>query len=360
MNRPANETWHAIDLRRRAMFLEKADTEQPDALLRRLSRVSDQELGIDARLLARACRTHGIAASHLALAPIQGTFHRLFDIHEPGHQPRLLRVSIFAGPDAAAAMALESRLIARLRVASVPVPECTARPVADGDTVRGTQVTTRADGVLIGSLDSDETRMAAALALTARLLDDVHRISGKGYGPLSVLPGQALSGIHQSWHDYLTARLEAHLQTCRMAAVITGSEAVDVARYFRDPVSVIPREARLLHGDPGGHNVLIQPSGVSALIDWEDALLGDPLFDVASLCCFHPERRHPVIFRALDLDMTPGTELWRRFWLYFLRIAVARTVHRWRFGRPDTPGRPPAARRIQLALARLAGRPVAA
>ena len=341
------------------MFLEKADTDRTDALLRRLSRVSHQELGIDAPLLARACAAYGLAPSQLTPSASQGTFHRLLDIREPGHQPRLLRVSIFAGVDAAAAMDLESRLIARLQVAAVPVPASTARPVPDADTVRGTQVTTRAAGVSMRSLDADETRMTAALALTARRLEDVHRIGGEGYGPLSVQPDRALTGVHPSWDHYIRARLEAHVETCRLAAAITAPEAVAIARHYRDPVRLAPQEVRLLHGDLGGHNVFIQPSGMPALIDWEDALLGDPIFDVASLCCFHPERRHATVFRALDLDMTLGTELWRRFWLYFLRIAVARTVHRWRFGYTDTPGRPPASRRIQLALARLAGEPVA-
>jgi aminoglycoside phosphotransferase (APT) family kinase protein len=360
MNRPVNDSWPSVDLRRRAMFLEKADTDRTDALLRRLSRASDSELGIDAPLLARACAAHGLATSQVARSPTQGTFHRLFDIREPRHQPRLLRLSIFTGVDAAAAMDLESRLIARLRVASVPVPAATARPVADGDTVRGTQVTTRAAGLSMRSLDADETRMAAALALTARLLDAVHQIAGEGYGPLSVRPGRALMGVHPSWDHYIRLRLEAHVETCRMAAAITAPEALVIARHYRDSVRLAPHEVRLLHGDPGGDNVFIPPSGMPALIDWEDALLGDPIFDVASLCCFHPERRHATVFRALDLDMTPGTEMWRRFWLYFLRIAVARTVHRWRFGYPDTPGRPPASRRIQLALARLAGEHVAA
>jgi aminoglycoside phosphotransferase (APT) family kinase protein len=355
MNPSADAGWHLVDLRRRGIFLEKADTERPDALLRRLSRLTDGEAGIDAPLLARACAAHGLATSRLARASAQGTFHRLFDVVEQSSRPRLLRVSIFAGVDAAAAMDLESRLIGRLRESSVPVPASTARPVNDGDTVRGTQLTDRADGLSMHSLDVDETRVSAALAQTASLLDEVHRIAGEGYGPLSVRPSRTLTGLHSSWDDYIRTRLAFHLQTCRTAAAITVREAAVVERHFEEAVPLAPQDARLLHGDPGGHNVLLRPGGVSALIDWEDALLGDPIFDVASLCCFHPERRHAVVFRAFRLDMTPGTGVWRLFWLYFLRIALARTSHRWRFGYPDTPGRAPASRRIQLALARLAG-----
>jgi len=42
-----------------------------------------------------------------------------------------------------------------------------------------------------------------------------------------------------------------------------------------------------------------------------------------------------------------------RFWTYFLRVALAKTVVRHNLGLRDRPGRPPASRRIQLALDRL-------
>jgi len=92
---------------------------------------------------------------------------------------------------------------------------------------------------------------------------------------------------------------------------------------------------------------------VSAVLDWEDALLGDPLFDVASLCAFHPERRHTAILDAYAFPRGDRDAV-ARFWIYFLRIAVARTVHRLRFAYPDPPDRPRPSGRIQLALARLA------
>lgn len=342
------------------MFLEKADTSHSDQLLARLAGMSDEEAGIDAAFLARACAAHGLPALPVARAGTQGTFHRLYHVAEPRDRPSLLRVCVFAGPDGGALMALESRLVDRLRGASVPVPDSSTRPVADGDTVRGTQVTRRADGVTMRSLDADEIRVCAVLATTAQLLRSAHQLHGDGYGPLSVLAGAALSGLHQSWDDYLRTRLSCHVQACQKAGVITDQEASTIARHFDEAVvDPDPAGGRLLHGDPGGHNVLVQEDRVSALIDWEDALLGDPIFDIASLCCFHPERRHPVVFRTLDLAMAPGTDIWRRFWLYFLRIALARTVHRLRFAYPERPGRL-ASRRIQLALARLAGEPVAA
>ena len=343
-----------IDRRRRDVFLEKADTDRPDHLLRQLRRLSDDDVGIGASLLARACAEHGLTPSQPPRVATRGTFHRLYEILEKGC-PSLLRVSVFTGVDAAVRMEIESGLVSRLWAASVPVPASTTRRVRDGDSVRGTQLMNRAEGVTMQSLDSDERRLSDALGQVARLLDRIHQIRGEGYGPMSTAGRDVLAGLHTSWDEYVRTRLESHIGACRIAGVITTAEADAISLQFETRLDPEGRQGALLHGDPGGTNVLIDANRVTAVIDWEDALFGDPLFDVASLCCFHPERRHQVVFRALNLNVRQGGDLWRRFWLYFLRIALARTVHRLRFGYSDGPGRPPASRRIQLALARLAG-----
>ena len=47
------------------------------------------------------------------------------------------------------------------------------------------------------------------------------------------------------------------------------------------------------------------------------------------------------------------TDFEQRFWLYFLRVALAKTVLRHRLGVKDRPGREPAALRIRQGLTRL-------
>jgi thiamine kinase-like enzyme len=88
------------------------------------------------------------------------------------------------------------------------------------------------------------------------------------------------------------------------------------------------------------------------LIDWEDACIGDPMLDLANWATFHPERRWPVFFEAASEQgpYAQRSEMRALFWLYYLRVALAKTVHRIRFGVTDKPGRPPASMRIQRAL----------
>jgi aminoglycoside phosphotransferase (APT) family kinase protein len=188
-------------------------------------------------------------------------------------------------------------------------------------------------------------------------------MAGRGYGPLSLealrnadRAGSApFAGVHARWDDYVLLRLPEHIASCVSQGAVTPGEAVEVARRFEEcRMAFREQPASLLHGDPGSHNFMVDESGIRAVIDWEDALLGDPLFDLASLCTFHPERRHAAILAAYGANVLPGSVAWTRFWLYFLRMALAKTVHRHRFGYVDRPDRPPASRRIQFALAKLA------
>lgn len=41
-----------------------------------------------------------------------------------------------------------------------------------------------------------------------------------------------------------------------------------------------PRDRCVIHGDPVGANALITPEGNCVLIDWDEARVDDPLFDL--------------------------------------------------------------------------------
>lgn len=353
----------AFDAERGGIFLEKADVALPDGQLAALRTRTAGQLGIDAGFLRRAATAFGLdPAAEIVPAVAQGTFHRLFAVNQSRAAARLLRISALAGPRWAGLMRLEDRLTAILRARGLPVPGSEFAELRSTDGPRGVQLIDEGGGTTAGALDRDEARMQVALGWVAGFLARLHGLRGTGFGPLSLaaieLAGTADAGgcvgVHRRWDDYVLLRLDEHLHACAGSGAISASEAADIAiRFERGRESFRPRVSSLLHGDPGSHNFLVDSSRLCAVIDWEDALLGDPWFDVASLCTFHPERRHAAVFAGYGAAPAPGSDVWTRFWLYFLRIAIAKTVHRSRFAYADPPEREPASRRIQLALARL-------
>jgi aminoglycoside phosphotransferase (APT) family kinase protein len=328
------------------VFLTKADTPLDNAVLAGLRAKTDVELGIDERVVREALTAFGIGSSQ-AFAPSssQGTFHRVFDIGET----RVLRLAAFADHESERAMAIECEVMRELRSAGFPVPACEFRTLADG---RGAQLLGRVAGQTLASFDDDEARTVTTLRWVARFLGRLHRIGGTGFGPL--VSARPFTGAHAAWLDYLRVRLAEHVAYCERTGATSYHESTAITRHF-DAAAPIFADVTpaLLHGDPGSTNLVVDEEVLQGVLDWEDALLGDPLFDLASLCTFHPERRHEAIFAGYGVTLERGSAAWRRFWLYFLRIAVAKTVHRHRFRYEDEPGRPPASRRIRLALAKL-------
>ena len=331
----------------------------PDESLAALRTLEDAALGIDRAFVDEAMKAFAIAPSaRLSRVAAQGTFHRLYKVGEGEGRARLLRVAAIAGDEFARLMALECAVMDALRASGFPVPACEFRGLRQAGVERGVHLLEHASGASLSTMDDEEPRMRQALGWVARFLRTLHRVRGSGFGPLSATSfattDRAFVGVHARWADYVFTRLDDHIDRCASIGAIAAGEARDIGAAFEAARPRLDRQpAALLHGDPGSHNFMLDDIAIRAVLDWEDALLGDPLFDLASLCTFHPERRHAAIWSGYGANLAADKEKRALFWLYFLRIALAKTVHRHRFGYADRPGREPASRRIQLALGRL-------
>jgi aminoglycoside phosphotransferase (APT) family kinase protein len=190
----------------------------------------------------------------------------------------------------------------------------------------------------------------AYLFAFGRVLRAVHSIEASGAGLIDCEfdAPSVPSGVHHLWSDYINVRLETHVLTCREAGYLTTRQAETILRFFEVMKSaIVDRPIRLLHGDPGIHNICVcaEKKQLTALFDWEDALAGDPLFDVAMVSSFQPQRRLSSFLLGYGLSQ-PSAEERRLIAFYFLRIALSKTVHRLRFGLRDRPNRAPAHYRI--------------
>ena len=198
------------------------------------------------------------------------------------------------------------------------------------------------------ALLDDNPDVVAAIGAALRR---THAVEGSGAGPIDVMDEEASPrprGVHQHFSAYIDVCLREHIAACVQAEFVDSGLAERIERLFmRMRPALSGRPLRLLHGDPGIHNICWDPHGrsVTALIDWEDALVGDPLFDIAMWSTFHPPRRLPPFLAGYGLS-SPTREEQQLIALYFLRIALSKTVHRLRFGIVDQPGRTPGHHRI--------------
>lgn len=241
----------------------------------------------------------------------------------------------------------------------IPLATDCSRRVFDFDY----QITPVVSGIPLSELDHDDRQLLPRLQQLARYLASLHSIPGKGFGLLKLKAqpsaSEEIEGLHAFWSDYLLLNLDRHVHWCRQAGCLDADKANVIASLFeRDVIEQWNVEGRLLHGDPGSPNCFFDAHELT-VIDWEDALVGDPVFELAMWATFHPERRWARFFEAYyQSESSARTSDWEaRFWLYFLRIALFKTAHRFLFQRADPPDRPAPSRRIQRALSALCAIP---
>ncbi len=209
------------------------------------------------------------------------------------------------------------------------------------------QVIEYSDGAPLRGQDEEVVRKALSqLGQALRKLHD--KPVGDRFGRVSL-------GTVPEWDMFWPISFD-HVKYCLTNRLIHIDEAFEIERKYMDKYLILDQPS-LLHADLSYDNILLDPAtkDLKAVIDWEDAILGDPIFELAGLATFHPEERHVCFLDAYYEGRERPDDFEYRFWIYYLRIALAKAVHRHRFGYSDAggEGRQPADGRITLALARL-------
>lgn len=120
------------------------------------------------------------------------------------------------------------------------------------------------------------------LADAGRSLRHLHEMRLPGFG--SIGPGQQLAGTSDSWVGFLHAAMtEARkaIPVDVMPAAMHDAAAAQLSQHhIRGHLAGIGRGV-LLHGDLMPRHIWNNEGRLAGLIDWGDALVGDPLFDLA-------------------------------------------------------------------------------
>jgi len=337
---------------RRAMFYPKTDPDISDGELRALKERAPQAAKMLLPAVGAAAAEAGFPGRAELIAV--GTYHAVYRIDRRDARPVVVRATLPDLFERDRSLLLDGRArswLGRSAGASLVPKTHLVRFAADGapfdfaiaDFAAGVRLE---DALLDGE--------PAYLAAMGEALRRVHEVAGEGAGlvDLDRGPEDGPIGVHHRWADYIALKLDRHIAACVDIGCIDSSLAARIARAF-DAMrpALTGRAMRLLHGDPGLHNICVDADAkrVTDLLDWEDALVGDPLFDVAMWSTFQPPRRLPAFLAGYGLPH-PSAEEQRLIALYFLRIALSKTVHRHRFAIADRPDRSPGHHRIMRGL----------
>lgn len=338
------------DYRRRIFYL-KTDLDVPDSRLRQLGREARHQL--QARLPEISALIARLGIDGMAQPLATGTFHLLYRIVPREGPSVILRTPLPDLFERDSGLAIDRKVRKWLEPAhrEYLAPETIDLRFADDGARFDYAILTEAPGRVLRDLgDQVLDERPEYLTGLGRVLRAIHGIDASGAGllDLEAPADSAPNGLHRAWPDYLELNLDRHIGFCRRLGLVNDRMARRIASLFETMTSSLEgRPSCLLHGDPGTHNVCVDigNGAVTSVLDWEDAMAGDPLFDVAMFSTFQPPHRMQSFLEGYGM-MEPNDAERRLLALYFLRIALAKSVHRARFGIVDRPDRTPAHERI--------------
>lgn len=167
---------------------------------------------------------------------------------------------------------------------ALPIPEIIR--IGAFDKTLSYCVSRKAPGITLQDLP--ERDLPAIAGPVAAVLDaisaaDVQSLEGFGrFGPNGI-------GRFPSWHAFLMAVTDPE-QYDWFALPSRGMRGavMPLLEELARCASQCPEIRCLVHGDFGSNNVLVDGNRVSAVIDWSEALIGDPLYDVANIFFWRP------------------------------------------------------------------------
>ena len=128
--------------------------------------------------------------------------------------------------------------------------------------------------------------------------------------------------LDKTWKEFLLAIGDVRRFDWQRAGGDADLSVVrEACRRVQNLAECCPEERCLIHGDFGSYNVLAKDDSITAVLDWDLALFGDPLYEVANLF-FWRESHLRVLIEHAEARWS-GLSQWReRMLCYQLRIGL--------------------------------------
>ncbi len=242
-------------------------------------------------------------------------------------------VRIEDGPEGDDYLAVESHVLAAVRERGVPAPRVCATDASRREVPFAWQVLER-----IREPDLNRHSKAGTLATPVvaeqlgRLIATWQAVPVARFGPFEVArlaAGQGLVGLHPSYPSYFDTRLAEHLAFLVVRDFLAPAQA-EAMRAAMDAhrARLALATPCLVHKDLALWNVLGTERAITAVIDWDDCVGGDPTDDLALLGCFHDGAFLRAAVRGYEAVRRLPDDWAPRFWLHLLRNLIFKAVIR--------------------------------
>lgn len=221
----------------------------------------------------------------------------------------------------------EAAVCERARALGIPAPDVIALSPTGGDLGRPYLVMVHVGG------QPAEPRDVVFREVGAHLRT-LHDVALDGFGWFEDNTEGRLAGTKRSWEEAFAEGLAA-MGGATKTGLMSEEMAVRIERAVerhRDVLTAVP-SGRFVHGDIHPRHVYVEGGRLRGIIDWGDALAGDPLFDLGRLLRADAASFDLVMQGYGPVDL-PADELERRLHLYAVLFIVDATAAELESGNP--------------------------
>ena len=312
---------------RKSIYYWKSD--RPHTAANTQTFPDDTRMEVEQQLVAYLTGYFG--DSDFSIAPAGGQGNHITYFLFRGQTKYFVRLE--NGPEGDNYMSVESEIIQRVKEVGVPVPYVYLTDVSRMAVPFAIQIMEcleHADlniAEKMGELDT--IAIAETLGQHIARWQSIRPAKFGLFNPEILMNESRLEGFHDTYPQYFLLNWDAHLDYLTRSGFIQQAKADELKGLVEEFLPLLQlEEGCLVHKDLALWNVLGENNRISAVIDWDDAVSGDPMDDLALLGCFHSGE---VVLSAIsgytkERSLPPDYE--QRFWLHLLRNIIFKSVIR--------------------------------
>lgn len=231
-------------------------------------------------------------------------------------------------------MLAESAFMKAASAAGVPVPRVYACDTGMEQEPCRWQLLEWIPGKALVDYDRDKSlnrpAVAAQIGQVFRILHSIP-MEGFGFADTDYLKATGkLRGLYGTYAEYFNCRLPEHLAYLKEHGVLSDDILARSRQVFEAAGKMLQlSQAYVVHRDPAFWNMVGEPDKLRALIDWDDAVGGDPADDIGLMYCFEGDEFMAGVLKAYG--QVPD-DFMARVNLHFLRNMLWKTVIRHKNG----------------------------
>ncbi|PRD48751.1 phosphotransferase family protein [Sphingobacterium haloxyli] len=237
------------------------------------------------------------------------------------------------GPERDDYMSVESEIMHQVRDVNVPVPYIHVTDISRTHVPFAIQIMECVEHEDLNMAekrgDLDTISIAETLGQYVARWQAIRPAKFGLFNPEVLMKDARLEGFHDTYPQYFLLNWNVHLDYLTRSGFIQEAKATELKGLVEDFLPLLQlEEGCLVHKDLALWNVLGENDKISAVIDWDDAVSGDPMDDLALLGCFHSGEVVLSAIRGYEKERILPSNYEQRFWLHLLRNIIFKSVIR--------------------------------